>query len=63
MACKVYTISQALNKDKRHLWVGGFRGPGNSARADGEAKTVRGRIYLFRGNRKDCLERFKGDFR
>lgn len=28
----------------------------------GQTKTVRGKIYLFAGNRKDCLARFRTDF-
>jgi hypothetical protein len=28
----------------------------------GETKTIRGKIYLFKGNRDDCLERYENDF-
>ncbi len=28
----------------------------------GESKTIRGRIYLFRGAKEDCLRRYRSDF-
>lgn len=28
----------------------------------GESRTLRGRVYLFRGDRNDCLERFQKEF-
>jgi hypothetical protein len=28
----------------------------------GESKTIRGRIYLFKGNKDECMELFKKDF-
>ena len=28
----------------------------------GESRTLRGRLYLFRGNRYDCLQRFQREF-
>jgi hypothetical protein len=28
----------------------------------GESKTIRGKIYLFRGNKQDLLKRYRGDF-
>lgn len=31
--------------------------------APGETKTVRGKMYLFKGTKEDCLERFNRDFR
>lgn len=33
------------------------------ALAPGESRTVRGRLYLFRGTKEDCVARFRRDFR
>jgi len=28
----------------------------------GETKTIRGKIYLFEGNKEDCIEKYTKDF-
>ena len=28
----------------------------------GDTKTIRGKIYLFKGSREDCLKKFREDF-
>ncbi len=28
----------------------------------GESRTIRGKVYLFKGGRQDCLSRYRGDF-
>jgi hypothetical protein len=30
--------------------------------APGESKTIRGRLYLFRGTKDDCVARYQRDF-